>query len=269
MTIDSIPVDLLEDVSQLAKDAGSFIRTELGKFSSDKIEVKDFNSLVSYVDIEAERMIVAGLQRLVPSAGFVTEESTVEQSQESDWRWIIDPLDGTTNFMHAIPFFAVSIALKHKEEYVIGVIYDVMHDKLFSARKGKGAHVNGKTLRVSPADQLSDSVLATGFPYNSFEWMERYLNLFRELFQSTRGVRRIGSAALDLCYVANGSFAGFYEYGLNEWDIAAGICIVNEAGGKVTDFYGGQEVNSTKTILASNAKLHEELLGLIDRHFIE
>ena len=251
----------------VAKGAGSFIRQQLREFESGDVIIKDFNSLVSYVDIEAEKKIVAGLHRLLPEAGFVTEEDTHAHPGDEDYVWIIDPLDGTTNFIHALPFFGVSIAMKCKEEIVLGVVYDVMHDILFEASIGGGARANDQQLSVSTRSQLSDAVLATGFPYNSFGQMEQYLNLFRVLFQETRGIRRFGSAALDLCYVANGSFGGFFEYGLNIWDIAAGICIVKEAGGTVTDFNGGQEMEKQKTILATNGLLHPPMKQYIDQYF--
>jgi len=254
-------------VREIAKQAGQFIKSELNRFNESDIVVKDFNSLVSYVDIEAEKLIVNGLKELIPDAGFVTEEETIETTAKKELNWIIDPLDGTTNFMHGLPYFSVSIALRENDKYVLGVVYDIMHDVLFEAVKGNGARANGKPIHVTKEAQLSNAVLATGFPYNSFDWMERYLNLFRELFQKTRGIRRFGSAALDLCYVARGNFASFYEYGLSEWDVAAGICIVEEAGGQVCDFSGGTNMIPGKTIIASSGKLHGEILQIIQKHF--
>ncbi len=252
----------------LAKQVGRFIKDQLHRLKSDDILTKDLNSLVSYVDIEAEKLIVSGLKELLPQADFLTEEKTIVQNQKTaSLQWIIDPLDGTTNFIHDLPFFSVSIALKQKDSYLLGVVYDVMHDVLFSAVKSQGAYANGKPIVVTEEGQLKNVVLATGFPYNSFDAMERYLSLFRKLFQATRGIRRFGSAALDLCYVAKGSFAGFFEYGLNEWDIAAGICIVEEAGGEVSDFHGQQNVIHDKTILATNSQIHNEMLTYIRTYF--
>lgn len=263
----TLPAQLRSQVCVVARQAGHFIREQISQFSSGDIEVKDHNSLVSYVDIEAEKIIVAGLREAFPLASFLTEENTVQGDRESEWTWIIDPLDGTTNFIHDLPYFSVSIALRYQSDYVLGVVYDVMQDDMYAAQRGEGAVVNDVPIKVATTEELADAVMATGFPYNSFEWMERYLNLFRELFQRTRGVRRFGSAALDLCYVARGRFGGFYEYGLNEWDIAAGICIVREAGGRVTSFEGGDDVHESGTILATNGILHPDVLDLLDRHF--
>ncbi len=258
---------ILPTVAHVAVKAGDFVKKELLSFHHDQVKIKDFNSLVSYVDIEAEKIIVSGLRNIIPNADFLTEENTIALSGESTYTWVIDPLDGTTNFIHSLPFFGVSIALKEKEDFVLGVVYDVMHDVLFKAARSYGATANGKEIFVSETDNLENSVLATGFPYNAFDHMEKYLNLFRALFQNTRGIRRFGSAALDLCYVANGSFGGFFEYGLNPWDVGAGIVIVREAGGQVTDFSGSNNMISDKTILATNGKIHNVLLASIRRHF--
>jgi myo-inositol-1(or 4)-monophosphatase len=251
----------------VAKEAGLFIRSQLHRLNVDDVAVKDLNSLVSYVDIESEKRIVAGLRRLLPGAGFITEEETTAQSADSNSpQWVIDPLDGTTNFIHRLPFFAVSIALKLDDHYILGVVYDIMNDQMYSAARGQGAFMNDKLISVSPASELSETLLATGFPYNTFESMDFYLAMFRDLFPKTRGVRRCGSAALDLCYVAKGSFAGFFEFGLNEWDIAAGICLVSEAGGHVSDFQGESKMVQSKTILATNSMVHGELLTLLQSH---
>lgn len=262
-----MPSSIRQTVGEIAKEAGAFIKGELNALNPEDILVKDFNSLVSYVDIEAEKKIVSRLKELLPQASFHTEEGTVTDGRQRDYIWIIDPLDGTTNFMHQVPFFSVSIALQHQGNYILGVVYDVMHDNVFSAEKGQGAWMDENRIQVSPTTNLADAVLATGFPYNSFDQMESYLSLFRELFQSTRGIRRLGSAALDLCYVAKGSFAGFYEYGLNEWDIAAGICILIEAGGQVSDFNGSENFVQGKTILATNGHTHNELQTMLQKHF--
>ena len=259
--------DLKKAVVLVAQEAANFIQSQYAVFDNQAVEEKDLNSLVSYVDIEAEKLIVSGLKELLVHASFVTEEDTIMETHASVFTWVIDPLDGTTNFIHQLPFFSVSIALKYEETYVLGVVYDIMHDDVFSAALGQGAWLNDRSISVSSDCNLSDVVLATGFPYNSFEQMESYLSLFRVLFQSTRGLRRYGSAALDLCYVAKGSFAGFFEYGLNEWDIAAGICIVREAGGAVSDFQGQDRAVENETILATNYNIHDEMLSLIREHY--
>lgn len=255
--------DLCLDILPIVADVGSYIKQQLAGFTMEQVSIKDFNSLVSYVDIEAERRLVSELTRLLPIAGFVTEEQTTNREPNShNLYWIIDPLDGTTNFIHKLPFFSTSVALRWRDDYLLGVVYDIMHAHMYYAVSGKGAWMNDQALHVSPASTLSSCVIATGFPYNVFDHMEAYLQLFRIFFQQSRGVRRFGSAALDLAYVARGSFGAFFEYGLHEWDIAAGICIVNEAGGRVTDFHGGHHLGA-QTILASNGLVHDAMLGYI------
>ena len=264
---------LTSRVTKVVQSVGAYIRQELSQLSVSQVQVKDLNSLVSYVDITAEKTLVTELNRLLPEAGFVTEEGTArDMFPETDvkhveWYWVIDPLDGTTNFIHGLPFFSTSIGLKLHNEYVLGVVYDIMHDRMYAASIGQGATVNGKQIRVSKTLRLADSLLATGFPYQVFDHMESYLELFRELFQSTRGIRRLGSAALDLAYIAQGSFTGFYEYGLNEWDVAGGLVIVQEAGGLVTDFDSQPFQPGTRTLLATNGLIHQELQGHVSRCF--
>ena len=205
---------------------------------------------------------------LLPGSSFITEEGTVKQEvDDSDPIWIIDPLDGTTNFMYGLPYFSVSIALKSLGQIHLGVVYDIMHDGMYSGVLDKGAYLNGRRIAVTEESQLGESVLATGFPYVTFDKMQDYLLLFQALVKQARGIRRFGSAALDLCFVAKGSFAGYYEYGLNDWDIAAGTCIVREAGGYVTDFYGGSDFPGVKGVLATNGKIHSELQAVINTYY--
>lgn len=251
---------------ELAKQVGDFIRQERKTFSTDKIEYKGLNDLVSYVDKTAEQQLVAGLEKILPVAGFFTEEKTSTKIGQV-YNWIIDPLDGTTNFIHGLPTFSISIALKEYDELVAGVIYEVNLDECFYAWKGAPAYLNGNEIKVSNAPTLEHSLLATGFPYYDFGKQEQYMKLFAELMRSCHGLRRIGSAAVDLAYTACGRFEGFYEYNLNAWDIAAGIVIVKQAGGQVVNFKGGDEVIETRELLATNGNITGEMLQFIQKYF--
>lgn len=254
------------EVIALAKSAGSFIRQESFKFDAASIEYKGLNDMVSYVDKSAEEQIVAGLAALLPQAGFITEEQTINKISE-EYNWIVDPLDGTTNFIHGIPSFSVSIALQLGDDLLVGVVYEVNRDECFYAWKDGGAFLNGKPIHVTLNEEFSQSLLATGFPYYNFEKLEKYINVFRELTQVSHGLRRIGSAALDLAYVACGRFDGFFEYNLNSYDIAAGVLLVKEAGGKVTNFGGGKEVFEARELIAGNAFIAPKMLAVISKHF--
>jgi myo-inositol-1(or 4)-monophosphatase len=253
-------------VCDIAKQAGAFIRSERNKIAAHQVEVKSLNSLVTYVDKTSEKMIVAALQQLLPEAGFITEEETIDKKSEN-LSWIIDPLDGTTNFIHGVPCFSVSIALMEKGEVVIGVIYEVNLDECFYAWKNGGAFLNSSKINVTTTKNLSDTLLATGFPYYDYKHMQSYLNLLAELMEKTRGIRRLGSAATDLAYVACGRFDAFYEYSLHPWDVAAGALIVQEAGGRVSDFEGKSNYIFGKEINASNGHIHQELNTIISKKF--
>lgn len=257
---------ILPQVIEIAKQAGAFIRQERLKFDATKIEHKGLNDLVSYVDKQAEQIIVTGLQQALPEAGFITEEKTINIQGER-YNWIIDPLDGTTNFIHGLPAFSVSIALQEGDDLVLGVIYEINLDECFYAVKGGPAYLNGKEIKVSSPKKIADSLLATGFPYYDFNKQPAYINLFTHLMKSCHGLRRIGSAAVDLAYTACGRFEAFYEYNLNAWDIAAGVVIVRAAGGEVVNFSGGQEVLETRELLATNGKITQEMLGVIEEYF--
>ncbi len=258
--------DLCAKSRKVVLEAGAFIASQVGEVATAAVEEKDLNSLVSYVDKETEKLLIDGLSKLIPSSVFFTEEETVER-QEGEWRWIIDPLDGTTNFLHQLPVFSVSVALQHHEETVIGIVYEVNRDECFYAWKDGGAWMNDHPISVSPTSKLSASLLATGFPYYDYDRMKAYLEVLTFFMQHTRGLRRLGSAAVDLAYVACGRFEGFYEYSLNAWDVAAGVLLVQEAGGKVTDFKGGGDYLFGRELISSNEKLHEDLLRVIQQHF--
>lgn len=253
-------------VCQAARRAGAFIAAEAKQFSSDRIEYKGLNDLVSYVDRTAEEMLVNDLEKILPGAGFITEENTAS-AYSDEYSWIIDPLDGTTNFIHGIPAFAVSIALQYRGELVSGVVYEVNRDECFYATKGEGANMNGASIRVTTVATLQRSLLATGFPYTMFEQTEVYLKTLRYFMEHTHGLRRIGSAAVDLAYVACGRFEGFFEYNLNAWDVAAGALIVQEAGGTVSDFKGGNAYVFGREIIASNTLIHAEMERVIRSSF--
>ncbi len=256
---------LLQEVIVLVKETGDFIRQESQKFDSDRIEYKGLNDLVSYVDKEAENRLVKGLEELLPGSGFIAEEGT--SNKRSDiYNWIIDPLDGTTNFTHGLPVFAISVALMKRNELSMGVVYEVNRDECFHAIKGNGAFLNHVPIKVSNAKSLDKALLATGFPYYNFEQMTQYLRIINDFMQNTHGLRRMGSAAVDLAYTACGRFEGFFEYNLNAWDVAAGALIVQEAGGKVMDFSGGQNFLFGREIVASN-EVSSEMLSVIQKHW--
>lgn len=258
--------NICQQVIEIAKKAGDFIRQERAAFSTAKIEYKGKNDLVSYVDKTAEDQIIKGLQQLISGAGFIAEENKIiERSDE--YNWIIDPLDGTTNFIHGIPAFAVSIALQHENEIVVGVVYEIGKDECFYAWKNSKAYLNGKEIHVSDNKKVADTLLATGFPYYDFTRKDAYMELFGDLIQNCHGLRRIGAASVDLAYTACGRFDGYYEYNLKPWDIAAGMFIVERAGGIVTDFTGNGNMLSDGDIIATNPHIADELQTIVKKYF--
>ena len=256
---------LLQEVIVLVKETGDFIRQESLKFDHSKIEYKGKNDLVSYVDKEAEKRLVSGLSEILPGSGFIAEEGTSTHKSDT-YNWIIDPLDGTTNFTHGLPVFAISIALLKRGELALGVVYEINKDECFHAVKGQGAFLNHMPIKVSPIKTIDKALLATGFPYYDFDQMKQYLNIINEFMQTTHGLRRMGSAAVDLAYTACGRFEGFFEYNLNAWDVAAGALIVQEAGGTVTDFKGGKDFLFGREIVAGNMT-QSEMLKTIQKHW--
>jgi myo-inositol-1(or 4)-monophosphatase len=258
---------LSTQVIAITRLAGNFIRKESMNFSADRIEHKGLNDLVSYVDKTAEAQLVDNLSKLIPGAGFTTEEDTVN-TQGKTYNWIIDPLDGTTNFIHGLPTYSISIALYEEELPVLGIVYEINRAEMFHTYKGGEAYLNNKVIHVSQRNTLGDALLATGFPYYQFDKQPQYMQLLAELMQNTHGLRRIGSAAVDLAYVACGRFEGFFEYNLNSYDVAGGAYLVQQAGGKVMNFSGGDEFINQREILATNGKIDQEILAAIQRHFI-
>lgn len=257
---------LLTPLKVLAIDVGEFIRTEAKGFNRKHVEYKGMNDMVSYVDKQAEKQIVKVLNEMLPEAGFIAEEGTGDVKEVLNW--IIDPLDGTTNFIHGIPTYAVSIALHHKKEGLqLGVVYEVNLHECFSAAKGKGAFLNDNPIRVSLQQNLKNSLIATGFPYDNFDKVEEYLKVLQTVMRNSHGIRRIGSAAVDLAYVACGRFEAFYEYNLKPWDVAAGALIVKEAGGEVSDFKRKDDYIFGREIMAAG-KVHSQLLDVIHSHYL-
>ncbi|MCC5945834.1 MAG: inositol monophosphatase [Bernardetiaceae bacterium] len=257
---------LVQQVVRQTTDVAGFIQKEASHFTKKDIELKGKNNLVSYVDKESERLLVEGLGALLPEAGFIAEEGS-GVPQENGLNWIIDPLDGTTNFIHGIPTYAISIALCKGKEPLLGVVYEVGRNECFWATQGGGAFMNGKLLGVSDTSVFSEALVATGFPYEKFEKIEAYMQLLASMMQNCHGLRRIGSAAVDLAYVAAGRFEGFFEYNLNSWDVAAGSLIVVEAGGEVSDFRGQDNHIFGKQILATNGILQAKMLKIIQETF--
>lgn len=256
---------VLKDTISLVSETANFISAESKSFDLDKIELKSFNNLVSYVDKTSERLLIEGLSKIVPGCGILAEESH-EASFRAEYTWIIDPLDGTTNFVHSLPVFAISVALMHNEEIVLGVVHEVNSDDCYSAILGQGAFCNNRKIKVSEVEQLNQSLIATGFPYDNFDQLESYFKILKDFMTRTHGIRRLGSAAVDLCYVANGTFEGFFEYNLNSWDVAAGALIVKEAGGTVTDFSNSDKFISDRQIIAAGP-VHSEMIKVINKHW--
>lgn len=249
-----------------ARKAGGFIREESQRFNTEAIEYKDINNVVSYVDKEAEKMIVEGLSGLDEAIGFITEEETAQTHDINGYNWIIDPLDGTANFVHGVPHYSVSLALAKGKEVLTGVVYHIPADETYWAVQGGGAWKGDRKLSVSPAVKLQETLMATGFPYYRFEEMHKYIRILEELMQNTHGLRRFGSAALDLAYVAEGRFDGFFEYNLNSYDMAAGVLLVKEAGGSVTDFSGSDNYLFGGDVVAGG-QAHGELLEVIKKYW--
>jgi myo-inositol-1(or 4)-monophosphatase len=260
----------LEVAVKAARQSGSFIIENLSKVSMADVDMKQASDFVTYVDRESEAMIINTIKKEFPEHTILAEESMRE---EGEYLWIIDPLDGTTNYIHGYPMFAVSIALKYEDETRIGVVLDPLRDELFTAIKGDGAYMNGQRISVSGIQEISNSLITTGFPFRNKKMIDPYLRLFRRLFYKVSDIRRAGSAALDLAHLACGRCDGFFELGLSPWDVAAGSLLIKEAGGIVTDFGGGNEYINTGNIVASTPALHEEILkevkdvfrGVIDR----
>lgn len=249
---------------QLARDAGNVLVQRLGVA---RITNKGDIDLVTEADLASEQLIIDRIRSHYPQHGILAEESgeaVLVEGRRSDWKWIVDPLDGTTNYAHGYPCFCVSIALEHKGVIEIGVIYDPVRDEMFAAERGKGATLNSRTIRVSQIDELNSAMVCTGFPYNVRERPEFAVD-FTNFTMAAQAVRRDGSAAIDLAYVACGRFDGFWEDGLNAWDTAAGVLLIEEAGGRVTNFDDEPLDIYTLKVLASNGLIHDAMRSVLNR----
>ncbi|MEX1139856.1 MAG: inositol monophosphatase family protein [Bacteroidota bacterium] len=254
---------MLEHATVAAVAAGRLIRDRAGNAGSVQTKAGQETNLVTELDREAEALIIRILRKNYPDYDVLAEESG-SRNGGSEYRWVIDPIDGTTNFARGLPIFCVSIGLEHQGKIVLGVVYDPTRDELFTAERGKGAFMNGNPIRVSDASSLIESVLVTGFAYNVRSTLEN-IDHFQNFLLESRAVRRLGSAALDLCYVAAGRLDGYWEMSLNPWDMAAGVLLVEEAGGKYTDLEGQPSTIHNKKILVSNGRIHDQMVGVLKR----
>lgn len=257
--------ELCFQVQDIARTAGNFIREEQNNISEKSIEIKSAASLVSYVDKTAEQQIVSALKKLIVDCGFVAEEGTAESNNERH-TWFVDPLDGTTNYLHGLAPHSVSIALADGDELVMGVVYEVGADEMFYAWKNSSAFCNGKEIKAATRSKSEDALIATGFPYYNFDRLDNYIEAMKVLMQTTRGIRRFGSAAIDLCYIAAGRFDGFWEHALHAWDVAAGAFILQQAGGKTVDFNGGDNWLFGGEIVSASNAYFPEFFGVVNKH---
>ncbi len=259
---------ITQEVVELSRKTALFVQKVTANFNKNSIEHKGLNDLVSHVDKQTEEKLVAGLKNILPEAGFIAEEGSAELSDNQRYTWIIDPVDGTTNYVHGLPVFAISIALydTQTQELLSGVVHEINRAESFYAWKNGGAFLNEKPIRVSETKHLKDSLLATGFPYYDFDLMEKYIIILKELMKGSHGLRRMGAASVDLVYTACGRFEGFFEYNLKPWDVAAGALIVQEAGGRVGDFSGGNNFILGKELIAA-CDVFNELKDLIEKNW--
>ncbi len=251
--------NIVEQSMEIIREAGQNIKNRAGKIHQTQIQHKSPHDYVTETDKETELFLVKELGKILPGSSFLTEEKTAAY-QQSDYVWIIDPIDGTTNFIHGLFPVSVSVALQHQQKTVLGIVYEVGAGEMFHAIAGENAFLNREKIRVSYEQKMDNVLIATGFPYKDYDRLDAYMQSFRHLMFHTAGIRRLGSAAADLVYVACGRMDGFYEYGLNPWDVAAGAFIVQQAGGRISDFAGGNNWLFGKEILATNGPIHEEFL---------
>lgn len=256
---------LLNVMVQAAMKAGRSLARDFGEVQNLQVSLKGPGDYVSQADQRAEKIIYTELSRARPDYGFLMEESGEIESKDGQHRWLVDPLDGTTNFLHGIPIFAVSIALERQGQIVAGVIFNPAMDELYTAERGGGAFLNDRRLRVAARTKLVDSVIGTGIPHLGRGKHGHYLVELRNVMAETAGIRRMGAVALDLAYVAAGRLDGFWEDDMNPWDLAAGMLMIRESGGFVSDKSGGQKVFETKGIVAGNEAIHSALLKTLKK----
>lgn len=248
---------MIKSTTEAAREAGAFLLQSVHQLRRSDIEVKGLNDFVSHVDKQSEALLIDRLQKIIPGSSIMAEESG-EAMTGSDWTWIIDPLDGTTNYIHGIPLYSVSIGLMKEGSLYAGVVYEPNLNEMFYAERGEGAFLNERGIHVTETANLRDSLWATGFPYHDFAKIEAYMDFISYSIKHTHGLRRLGSAAVDLAYTACGRLDGFFEFGLKPWDVAAGALLVEEAGGKVSDFNGRQNFVINQEIIACNANIYPE-----------
>ena len=258
--------EMFEFAKNTAKEAGNILMKHFGNIELIERKSTDID-LLTIADLETEAFILKKIHSFYPDHHIIAEESDLTKGN-SDYRWVIDPLDGTTNFVHNLPIFAVSMGLQYNEETILGVVYNPAADKCFYAEKNNGAFLNGDSIRITSTNTLSDSLLVTGFPYIHDNKWEINFKLFRELYGKTQGIRRLGAATLDFCFVAMGRFEGFWEFGLKSWDVCAGALILKEAGGEVTDWDGSPMPFSGRRVLATNGNIHDELIKTLGKELL-
>lgn len=263
--VDTLMDPILNIAINAARSAGRLIIRAQDQAASLSIVSKGHNDFATQVDKAAEEIIIETIHKAYPDHAILGEESGYTKAAQADHLWIIDPLDGTTNFLHGFPQYCVSIAFQHQGKTMHGVVYDPVRDELFTAIRGRGAKLNDHRLRVSTADKLEKTLLGTGFPFREFEDLDAYLTFFRHLIPYCAGIRRAGAAALDIAYVAAGRLDGFWEFGLKPWDVAAAALFVQEAGGYVTTIEGDSDFLGKKSILTASPKIHQQMLSLYQR----
>jgi len=257
---------LCNQVNQLVLKTAQMIKYERLSFSSTKdVEIKGHSNFVTHIDKLSEKMLVDGLSILLPEAGFIAEEGTSSKKGEF-YNWVIDPIDGTTNFIHGLTPYAISIGLKHNENVVLGVVYEISNGELFYAWEGSPAYLNGIEIKVTESGEHQQALVATGFPYYDMGKVEKYMQTMLEVMEKASGVRRLGSAAMDICYVACGRFEAFWEYGLQPWDVAAGSIILKQAGGKVCDFNGGNNFLFSGEFIGTNTNYFDKFYEIVHHH---
>jgi myo-inositol-1(or 4)-monophosphatase len=251
---------ITNSVCEICKEVGAFIAQERESFNESLVKMKGakVHDLVTHVDLESEKQLIASIEKILPNAGFITEETN--NTYKKGLNWIIDPIDGTTNFVQGVPHYCISVALVDGKEHLIGVVYDVANLDVYYTWKGAASFCNDAQIKVSDKSQLTDALIATGFSVKDNSRLDQNLALLKLWIEQTRGIRRLGSAALDLCYVASGVFDVFYETNLSAWDVAAGALIVKNSGGLVSDFSGHDEYLFGNEILATNGKIHQVII---------
>lgn len=258
--------NICTQVCAIVTETSAMIKKERLTFSAKvNVEIKGHSNFVTHIDKMSEAMLVEKLSALIPESGFIAEEGTSTKKGEQ-YNWVIDPIDGTTNFIHGLSPHAISVALMENEQVVVGVVHEISGGEIFYAWKGSNAYLDGQIIEVSPFENHQEALIATGFPYYDMGKLDQYIGSMREIMDKTSGVRRLGSAAIDLCYVACGRFEAFWEYGLHPWDVAAGAFIIERAGGKVCDFNQSNKYLFNGEIVATNANYFNNFYEIVHRH---